>query len=326
MKLDALFFVRNGTATTGLIVKSHPDEHSIPLLRPASSQDRTLAGWIDRRGIGEDQMFPAETLFVSTNGEGSHTYAYVSSFEFACNSDVSPLMPKNEMTLQEKLFYAECITLNRFRFSYGRKPKGERLKAIDLPSFPASWAKPLPLTSASSLAWIFNDHPSSTRLRRNRPDMALVPLDTLFTLRKGHGLDLASLDRATRDDGIRFVSRTKRNNGLAAYVRRIDELPPYEGGELTCALNGEGGVLYTFLQDQPFYTAYHVAALSPKVPMSREEMLFYCMCIRANRFRYSFGRQANRTLGSIEVPSKESIPFWIDGTLRRVVANVSEAA
>src|SRR5580704_11756759 len=94
MKLDDLFFVRNGIATTGLTIKSHPDDYSIPFLRPASSQDRTLSGWIDRRSITEDQIFPAETLFVSTNGEGSHTYAYVSSFEFACNSDVSPLVPK----------------------------------------------------------------------------------------------------------------------------------------------------------------------------------------------------------------------------------------
>ena len=192
MTLDDLFIVLNGVATTGLIIKSHPDGQSVPFLRPASSQDRTISGWIDRRSVSADQIFPAETLFVSTNGEGSHTYAYVSSFEFACNSDVSALVPRNEMTLQAKLFYAKCITLNKFRFSYGRKPKGERLKVIELPSFPTAWGTPLLHPSASQLAWMFRDQPTATAVRRNRQDMSLVPLDGLFTLRKGHGLDLAS--------------------------------------------------------------------------------------------------------------------------------------
>ena len=37
------------------------------------------------------------------------------------------------MSLEEKLFYAVCITKNRYRFSYGRKPKGKRLKSLVLP-------------------------------------------------------------------------------------------------------------------------------------------------------------------------------------------------
>ena len=38
------------------------------------------------------------------------------------------------MTLLEKLLYALCITHHRFKFSYGRKPKGMRLKQILLPA------------------------------------------------------------------------------------------------------------------------------------------------------------------------------------------------
>jgi hypothetical protein len=43
------------------------------------------------------------------------------------------------MTLQEKLFYSACITKNRYKFSYGRKPKGDRLKQILLPSMPPEY-------------------------------------------------------------------------------------------------------------------------------------------------------------------------------------------
>ena len=44
--------------------------------------------------------------------------------------------------------------------------------------------------------------------------------------------------------------------------------------------------------------------------MSFIEKIYYCICIRKNRFRYSaFGREANRTLKSLEVPS--STPNWV---------------
>src|SRR5260363_190716 len=46
------------------------------------------------------------------------------------------LLPKQKMTLAEKIFYAKAISLNRSKFSYGRKPKGERLKSIKLPDHP----------------------------------------------------------------------------------------------------------------------------------------------------------------------------------------------
>jgi hypothetical protein len=58
-------------------------------------------------------------------------YSYVSSFEFVPNS---VLIPKEKMSLAEKLYYALCVTANRRKFSYGRKPKGDRLKAILLPA------------------------------------------------------------------------------------------------------------------------------------------------------------------------------------------------
>lgn len=53
--------------------------------------------------------------------------------EFVVNSNVTVLIPKRTMTLEEKLFYAQYITDNRYKFSYGRKPKGIRLETIVLP-------------------------------------------------------------------------------------------------------------------------------------------------------------------------------------------------
>jgi hypothetical protein len=43
------------------------------------------------------------------------------------------------------------------------------------------------------------------------------------------------------------------------------------------------------------------------------------MCIKANRNRYSYGRQANRTLRGIPIPSPEEIPAWVREDSVRVI-------
>ena len=36
--------------------------------------------------------------------------------------------------------------------------------------------------------------------------------------------------------------------------------------------------------------------------MTEQEMLFYCAAIEQNKYQYSYGRQANKTLKNILVP------------------------
>ncbi|HZZ16114.1 MAG TPA: restriction endonuclease subunit S [Candidatus Sulfotelmatobacter sp.] len=43
--------------------------------------------------------------------------------------------------------------------------------------------------------------------------------------------------------------------------------------------------------------------------MTIQEKLWWCLCLRANRFRFNFGRQANRTIGSLSLP--DSVPEWV---------------
>jgi len=139
----------------------------------------------------------------------------------------------------------------------------------------------------------------------------------IFNVKYGHSLELNRLKLVSADKGIAFVSRASGNNGIVAYVERLPDIEPAPAGELTCALSGEGGRLSTFLQDRPFYTAYHVARLAPKEPLSKGQMLYYCMCIHANRYRYSFGRQANRTIKNLEIPGLDELPNWLDSAIAK---------
>lgn len=132
--LGELFDVKNGIVVTNLSrSKIKKNKDWFPVIRPSYKQATSIDAYVCRDEISQSNIYPQGTLYVSTDGQGSHTYAYVSAMEFVPNSNVSVLLPKRQMNLREKLFYAFCISQNRYKFSYGRKPKGDKLKAILLP-------------------------------------------------------------------------------------------------------------------------------------------------------------------------------------------------
>lgn len=139
-------------------------------------------------------------------------------------------------------------------------------------------------------------------------------INDLFTLDYGHSLELNRLEQSTAADAVNFVGRAARNNGVTARVSPIHGLPPSPAGSITVALNGQGGAGVAFLQPFPFYSGFHIMVLTPKQPMTEQEKLWWVTCITANRFRFGFGRQANRTLKDLNLPEPEDMPEWVGAT------------
>ena len=148
-------------------------------------------------------------------------------------------------------------------------------------------------------------------------------LDEIFDLRYGHSLELNALEQVTAPDGVNFASRAMGNNGITARVATsaVPGLP----GEITVALGGNG-VLSSFVQPEPFVCGRDVMILTAKdSSMTTVEKLWWCRCIWENRHKFSYGRQANRTLGSLLVP--DEAPAWVSelsvpthGGLSRAIA------
>jgi hypothetical protein len=97
------------------------------------------------------------------------------------------------------------------------------------------------------------------------------------------------------------------NNGVSACVKELEDLSPFDAGLITVAGSGNS-VLESFVQPFRFYTGYHVFVLKPKASLTTNQKLFYCISIRRNQFKYSYGRQANRTLKDLLVPALSEIP------------------
>lgn len=137
----------------------------------------------------------------------------------------------------------------------------------------------------------------------------LTKLSNLFDVRYGVNLELNKMELCEKTDpeAISFVSRTEKNNGISAIVKKIPAVEPNPAPSISVA--GGGSVLASFLQPEPYYSGRDLYVLVPKRKMSDEELLFYCSCIKKNRYKYNYGRQANKTLRDLLLPS--SPPAWL---------------
>lgn len=134
--------------------------------------------------------------------------------------------------------------------------------------------------------------------------MNLIKVSDLFEVKYGVNLELINLNESPqKSEGVVcFVSRTENNNGVSAFVKKVEEVKPISAGTLTVA--GGGSVLATFLQPYEYYSGRDLFYLTPKRKMSEREMIYYSICIKRNKYRYSYNRQANKTLRDLFIPTE----------------------
>jgi len=133
-----------------------------------------------------------------------------------------------------------------------------------------------------------------------------VKISDIFNVKYGVNLELVHLQECntTKHNAIPFVSRTEKNNGVSAFVEKEIDIEPNPAHTLSVA--GGGSVLSTFYQPIPYYSGRDIYILIPKKEMTIIEMLIYAKYISVNKFRYSYGRQANKTLKDLLIPANIS--------------------
>jgi hypothetical protein len=135
-----------------------------------------------------------------------------------------------------------------------------------------------------------------------------VSLHKYFEVEYGTNNELITLEKDPR--GVAFVSRTSMNNGVSARVKRLDEQEPNPAN--TISVSCGGSVMESFLQKEEYYSGRDVYILKPKIKLTEKQLLFYCMCLKENKYKYNYGRQANKTLREITIPSLDEIPSWVN--------------
>lgn len=129
-----------------------------------------------------------------------------------------------------------------------------------------------------------------------------------------YGVNLELINCEEDNTGIPFVSRTSCNNGVVARVSPIKGITP--NPKHTLSLAGGGSVLSCFYQDEPYYSGRDLFVLSPIDDMSKEEMILYSYIISANKYKYNYGRQANKTFQDLILPELNELKHFTSVCVR----------
>lgn len=241
--------------------------------------------------VGNIAPFPAGFITVALGGSVLSTFVQTKPFYTAFH--VMVLEPKRMMSLNEKLFYCMCIENNAYRYSYGRQAN-KTLKDIEVPESAPAWL------SNFTVNPIKTDNVSK-KYKINNTSWSEFEIQDIFQVKYGINMELINCEIEEDDsiDAVNFVARTSSNNGVVAKVKRIDGIRPQAAGILTCA--GGGSVLSTFIQNREFYSGRDLYLLIPKYEMSIYAKLFCRTIIEANKYRFSYGRQANKSIPTLKI-------------------------
>lgn len=253
----------------------------------------------------------------------SGTSGYVSFHENGCvvgdSAKILLLREQKAKSVKMYLFIQTLLSANRFKYTYGRKVT-EDLYSKTIVKLPATADGEPDWQWMESYIDSLHSKPLTTGNVANIGVNSLeignweeFSVSDLFEVVYGVNLELVNCVETTKSDpdAIAFVSRTESNNGVSAYVKPVSSVEPQPENTITVA--GGGSVLATFLQTQPFYSGRDLYLLYPKEDISIPAKLFVITVIKANKYRYNYGRQANVTLPSLKLrlPSKaDGNPDW----------------
>lgn len=225
------------------------------------------------------------------------------------------------LTTNQCLFLSQMLNYSSFKFAYGRMCSWERIKndTLRLPIQYNSDGSPL-LENTCKYSeqgyvpdWQFmEDYIKSLHykpLTTKRVNEKKIELNVsqweefyvgdVFKIKYGINMELNACEECDMNDSesVAFVARTAENNGVSAYVKKEKGKVPQKAGTITCA--GGGSVLSTFVQFHDFYSGRDLYLLNEKEALSIKTKLFLTTIILKNQYKYSYGRQANKTLPSL---------------------------
>lgn len=283
MLLKELFSIHRGLLSSKLdISETRTDDYTLPYIRPASEYRSLIAGYLIADAIPSNYIHSVNTLLVSTDGHGSHTYAYVSGIKFVPNSNVVALKPKREMSTREKIFYAMCITKNRWLFSYGRKPKAGRLASIELPEKPPGWIFEVDIPDYEGV----ENEAGLRKIDLSQRKWKNFSYADLFDIQKGTRVVNSKLNKGETP----LVRPLKHSNGYAA---KVSLEPNHDANTISVNYNSQGGVAEAFYQPVPYFATDDVNVLYSKFDLTPEIGMFLITLIRKERFRFNYGRKWN---------------------------------
>jgi len=247
-------FVSRSSQNLGVVCKVHPYKNTEP--------------------------FQAGLITVTLGG----TYllsSFVQQDEFYTAQNIKVLIPKNQMTFEEKIYYCKIIESNRFRYSSHGREANKTLNKILVPSEIPKSLKNIKFGD------ILNENQNSLTnevLPLKTEDWDYFNLVDLFDVSASSDPLITEL---TIGGKIPYISSTERNNGVYEYV---EEVPTNNGNTITA--NRGGSVGFFFYQPKNYLaTPVDVRILTPKFQLNKYIGLFLTTILKQEKFKFNYSRK-----------------------------------
>jgi hypothetical protein len=243
---------------------------------------------------------PAGVLTCASGGSVLSTF--VQTEPFYSGRDLYILTPKNDMRLEEKLFYCHCIKMNAYRYRYGRQAN-KTLKDIRLPELP-DWLKTITIDYSKI----------ETRIEKKE-----LPLDVskwgqfllsdIFTFEH---CKCSNAGELINGDDVYYIGAKKNDNGIMKKAAYNSDFVT-KGNCIVFICNGQGSVGYTNYMNIDFIGTTSLVVGYNK-NLNKYNGLFFVTVLDLERPKYCFGRKQYKYLSEtiIKLPiDKNGEPDWI---------------
>ncbi len=248
--------------------------------------------------MNDTEPNPAHTISVA--GGGSVLSSFYQRDPYYSGRDIYILMPKNKITAVEMLFYAFCLTKNKYRYNYGRQAN-KTLKDILVPDQMPKKYKDIDLQKINTLK-------KESILEKNDFDLNInnwknFNLNDLFKITGSKTTPLVEVE----EYGVGkypYVTTQATNNGVEGFYNFSTE----EGNILTVDSAVFG---YCSYQSENFSASDHVEKLIPKFKMNKYIALFLVTILNLEQYRYNYGRKCSQDRMKqikIKLPIKKKQP------------------
>lgn len=262
------------------------------------------------------KLHTVPSLTLSRVGNAGMTFVQTRDYVVADNAFSLHLFEPRSMFVY--MFLSTILNKEIFKYSYGRTVTIEKYKRLKIK---------LPAQKEGLPDWDFMENyiksiyckPIFTKNKLgdtpilDKCNWKEFKIEDIFLIKYGVNLELNTCVETNiyNNDSVNFVSRTSDNNGVSARVNLKEGIKPQKSGLITVA--GGGSVLSTFYQNEPFYSGRDLYVLDTKEPLSKETKFFLITIIEKNKYKYNYGRQANKTLSKLEI--KLPVKHNADGTV-----------
>jgi hypothetical protein len=287
-KVSDLFEINNGiNINKDELRAKKSNDHWIAYVGASGNISSSIVGYLNSVSPKKLKIHNPGEIYVSTNGSYACT-AFVSNFHFITNIDCAALIPKKHLTVNEKNFYALCITRNRYKFSYGRKPKGKRLADIIIPDLDQipSWVYTTTIPTFENITESYNESNGVFEERKElrKEEWKEFRLGELFEIEYGSFVSSNSADG--ENGNTPYITTTANNNGIGKYILKK---PNYSGNSMTLSTDGSIGEI--FYQKKSFTASNINAVLIPIHYFNKYVAFFLMPIIKKESFRYGYGRK-----------------------------------